>query len=245
MSHMSNQVVNLASVQSVCQQCGIYNLCLPMGLKSGDLDQLESIVKRRRPLKKGEHLYTAGEDFCSIFAIRSGSIKSYIINEEGEEHVIGFKMPGDLVGLNGINGHQYKNSAKALETCSVCEIPFDQLEALGHEIPGLSHHLVEIMSKEIQDEHYKVAMCSKMPAEARLASLIHTLSQRFEERGFSRSEFHLSMSRNDIANMLGLAVETVSRLFTHFQEDGIMEVERKHIRIVDHDKLVKLIKMDK
>jgi len=101
------------------------------------------------------------------------------------------------------------------------------------------------MSKEIQDEHYKVAMCSKMPAEARLASLIHTLSQRFEERGFSRSEFHLSMSRNDIANMLGLAVETVSRLFTHFQEDGIMEVERKHIRIVDHDKLVKLIKMDK
>lgn len=240
---MSNQVVNLASVQSICQQCGIYSLCLPMGLKSGDLDQLESIVKRRRPLKKGEHLYTAGEDFSSIYAIRTGSIKSYIINEEGEEHVIGFKMPGDLVGLNGINGHKYKNSAKALETCSVCEIPFDQLEALGHEIPGLSHHLVEIMSKEIQDEHHKVAMCSKMPAEARLASLIHTLSHRFEERGFSRSEFHLSMSRNDIANMLGLAVETVSRLFTHFQDEGIMEVERKHIRIIDHDKLSELIKM--
>jgi len=241
---MGNQVVNLASVQSVCQQCGIYSLCLPMGLERGDIDQLDGIIKRRRPLKKGEHLYSSGEEFTSIYAIRSGSMKSYIINEEGEEHVIGFKMPGDLVGLNGINGHKYKNSAKALETCSVCEIPFDQLEALGHEIPGLSHHLIEIMSKEIQDEHHKVAMCSKMPAEARLASMVHTLSMRFEERGFSPNEFHLSMSRNDIANMLGLAVETVSRLFTHFQEEGILEVERKHIRILDQDKLSKLIRMD-
>ena len=241
---MNKQVVNLASVQSVCQQCGIYSLCLPMGLKTGDIDQLDNIIKRRRPLKKGEHLYTAGEEFSAIYAIRSGSLKSYIINEEGAEHVIGFKMPGDLVGLNGINGHKYKNSAKALETCSVCEIPFEQLEALGHEIPGLSHHLIEIMSKEIQDEHHKVAMCSKMPAEARLASMIHTLSQRFEERGFSPKEFHLSMSRNDIANMLGLAVETISRLFTHFQEEGILKVERKHIQVLDKEKLSSLIRMD-
>jgi CRP/FNR family transcriptional regulator len=215
-----------------------------MGLKSGDLDQLDNIIKRRRPLKKGDHLFNAGEEFSSIFAIRSGSIKSYIINEEGEEHVIGFKMPGDLVGLSAINGDHYKNSAKALETCSVCEIPFAQLEALGHEIPGLSHHILEIMSKEIQDEHYKTAMCSKMPAEARLASLLHTLSSRFGERGYSPHEFNLSMSRNDIANMLGLAVETVSRLFTHFQDDGILEVERKHIRILDHDKLIHTIKAD-
>lgn len=241
---MSKQVVNLASVQSVCQQCGIYSLCLPMGLESGDIDHLDSIIKRRRPLKKGEHLYSSGEDFTSIYAIRTGSVKSYIINEEGEEHVIGFKMPGDLVGLNGINGQKYKNSAKALETCSVCEIPFDQLEALGQEIPGLSRHLIEIMSKEIQDEHHKVAMCSKMSAEARLASMVHTLSLRFAERGFSATEFNLSMSRNDIANMLGLAVETISRLFTHFQDEGILEVERKHIRILDQLKLSSLIKMD-
>ena len=100
------------------------------------------------------------------------------------------------------------------------------------------------MSKEIQDEHHKVAMCSKMPAEARLASMVHTLSLRFEERGFSPNEFNLSMSRNDIANMLGLAVETVSRLFSHFQEQGILEVERKHIRILDQEKLVNLIRMD-
>jgi len=241
---MNKQVVNLASVQNICQQCGIYSLCLPMGLSSGDIDQLDSIIKRRRPLKKGEHLFQAGEDFHAIYALRSGSIKSYLLNEDGEEHIVGFKMPGDLVGLNGINGKKYLNSAKALETSSVCEIPFEQLENLGHEIPGLSHHLIEIMSKEIQEEHHKVAMCSKMPADARLASVIHTLSERFQERGFSAEEFNLSMSRNDIANLLGLAVETVSRLFTQFQEEGILEVDRKHIRILNQAKLQELIRMD-
>lgn len=241
---MGSQVVNLKKVSNICEQCGIYRLCLPMGLNSGDLDQLDDIIKRSRPLKKGEHVYQAGEDFGAIYALRSGSIKSYIINERGEEHVIGFKMPGDLVGLNGINGDKYLNSAVAMETSSVCEIPFTQLEELGKEIPGLSHHLIEIMSKEIQQEHHKVAMCSKMPADARLASVILTLSQRFEERGFSASEFHLSMSRNDIANMLGLAVETISRLFTQFQEQGILSVDRKHIKIIDADKLSELIRMN-
>lgn len=241
---MTKQVVNLASVQSVCQQCGIYSLCLPMGLSSGDIDRLDNIIKRRRPLKKGEHLFRAGEPFEAIYALRSGSIKSYLLNEEGEEHIVGFKMPGDLIGLNGINGNHYQNSARALETSSVCEIPFEQLESLGHAIPGLSHHLIEIMSKEIQLEHHKVAMCSKMPADARLASVIHTLSERFKERGFSADEFNLSMSRSDIANLLGLAVETVSRLFSQFQEQGILEVDRKHIRILDQARLNALIRMN-
>ncbi len=241
---MSSQVVNLRKIHNVCEQCGIYRLCLPMGLTSRDIDQLDDIIKRSRPLKKGEHVYRAGEDFGAIYALRSGSVKSYILNERGEEHVIGFKMPGDLVGLNGINGNLYQNSAVALETSSVCEIPFTQLEELGKEIQGLSHHLIEIMSKEIQEEHHKMAMCSKMPADARLASVIQTMSKRFEERGFSAAEFHLSMSRNDIANMLGLAVETVSRLFTQFQEQGILSVDRKHIRIIDAKKLAGLIRMD-
>ncbi len=241
---MSSQIVNLKKVQNICEQCGIYRLCLPMGLSSGDLDQLDDIIKRSRPLKKGEYIFREDEAFGAIYALRSGSIKSFILDERGDEHVIGFKMPGDLVGLSGISGSHYRNSAVALETSSVCEIPFTQLEELGKEVQGLSHHLIEIMSKEIQEEHQKVAMCSKMPADARLASVIQTLSQRFKERGFSASEFHLSMSRNDIANMLGLAVETISRLFTQFQEQGILSVDRKHIRIIDSQKLADLIRMD-
>ena len=241
---MSKQSITLVSAQNVCQQCGIYSLCLPMGLKSGDLDQLDNIIKRRRTIKKDEHLFQAGEPFESIYALRSGSIKSYLLNEGGEEHIVGFKMPGDLIGLNGINGKHYQNSARALETSSVCEIPFDKLEDLGRQIPDLSHHLIEIMSKEIQHEHHKVAMCTKMPADARLASIVFTLSERFQERGYSADEFNLTMSRNDLANLLGLAVETVSRLFTQFQEQGILQVERKHIRILDRDKLAKLIRLE-
>jgi len=239
---MSSTVINLDSVRNICTQCGIYKLCLPIGLNVGDMDRLDRIIKRRRPLEKGEHLYRSGDDFHAIYALRSGSLKSYFVNEDGEEHVIGFKMPGDLVGLSGINGHHYANCVKALETSSVCEIPFDRFEELSTEIPGLQHHLLEVMSKEIQEEHEKLAMCSKMPAEARLASVLLTLSDRFQERGYSSTEFYLSMSRSDIANMLGLAVETISRLFTQFQEHGILDVDRKHVTLRDKKKLIEIIR---
>lgn len=241
---MHSQVISFKNAQNICEQCGIYRLCLPMGLKTRDLDMLDSIIKRSRPVKKGEHIFQTNQSFTSIYALRSGSIKSYIYNEQGEEHIIGFKMPGDLLGLSGINGSRYQSSAIALETSNVCEIPFSQLESLGQKIPGLSHHLIEIMSREIQEEQQKVTMCSMMSAEARLASVIYTISQRFAERGFSATEFHLSMSRSDIANMLGLAVETVSRLFTQFQEQGILSVNRKHIQILDVNGLTNLIRTD-
>lgn len=241
---MHSQVISFKNAQNVCEQCGIYKLCLPMGLKTRDLDTLDSIIKRSRPVKKGEYIFRANEPFTSIYALRSGSIKSFIYNEHGEEHIIGFKMPGDLIGLSAINGSRYQNSAQALETSNVCEIPFNQLESIGQKIPGLTHHLVEIMSKEIQEEQHKVTMCSMMSAEARLASIIYTISRRFQERGFSANEFNLSMSRSDIANMLGLAVETVSRLFTQFQEHGILNVNRKHIEILDMKGLTNLIRTE-
>lgn len=240
---MANPVINIDSARSVCQKCGIYKLCFPMGLNVGDMDRLDNIIKRRQPLEKGQYLYQAGEDFNYIYALRSGSIKTYLMSEDGEEHVIGFKMPGDLMGLHAINGEHYMNSARALETSSVCEIPFEKLEELGHIIHGLQHHMVEMMSREIQEEQEKVAMCSKMPAEGRLASVLLTLSDRFSQRGFSATDFNLSMSRSDIANMLGLAVETISRLFSHFQEEGLIKVERKHVQILDKDRLAALIKL--
>jgi CRP/FNR family transcriptional regulator len=240
---MDNTVIDLASVRSICQQCGINKLCMPMGLERNDLDQLDRIIKRRRPIAKGEHLYRGGEAFTAIYALRSGSVKSYLTHESGMEHVICFKLPGDLLGLSGINGSHYTNSAVALETSSVCDIPFNQLEHLCQEIPGLQHHILEMMSKEIQEEHEKIAVCSKLPAEARLASVLLTLSGRFHQRGYSATEFNLSMSRSDIANMLGLAVETISRLFTHFQDEGLIEADRKHIKLIDVARLTALVKL--
>jgi CRP/FNR family transcriptional regulator len=239
---MTNPVVELASARSICQQCGIYKLCMPMGLEKGELDLIDSIIKRRRPIAKGEHLYRAGEDFTSIYALRSGSVKTYLNHLSGVEHVIGFKLPGDLLGLSGINGNQYTNSALALETSSVCEIPFHQLESLCQDIHGLQHHIMEMMSREIQEDHEKIALCNKLPAESRLAAILLTLSERFHSRGYSSTEFNLSMSRSDIANMLGLAVETISRLFTNFEEQGLLQADRKHIKLLDIKRLAELVR---
>lgn len=230
---MTNSVVDVANLHSVCEQCGIYKLCMPSGLNSGDLDTLDRIIKRRRPLERGHHLYHTGDTFNSIFALRSGSLKTYVMTEEGEEHIIGIKMPGDLLGLSDINNSHYTRSAKALETCSICEIPYERFEQLTQEIPDLHRHILNMMSREIHHEQDRVTMCKKLSAEARLAGLLLMLSQRFEQRGFSASEFNLSMSRSDIANMLGLAVETVSRLFTQFQEHSLLDVERKHVKLLD------------
>lgn len=239
---MTSTVVDFVSVQNVCEQCGIYKLCMPSGLAAGDLDSLDRIIKRRRPLERGQHLYHAGEEFRSIYALRSGSLKTYVMTEGGEEHIVGIRMPGDLLGLSDINNPQYTRSAKALETCSICEIPYERFEQLTQEIPDLNHHILNMMSREIHQEQDRVTMCKKLTAEARLAGLLLMLSQRFQQRGFSATEFNLSMSRSDIANMLGLAVETISRLFTLFQEQGLLEVQRKHIQLRDIPGLEQLLK---
>lgn len=237
-----NQIyVNLAHVQSVCEQCGIHKLCMPAGLSTGDLDALDRIIKRRRPLERGQHLYRSGDRFNAIYALRSGSIKTYVTNEGGEEHIVGVKMPGDLLGLSDINSSVYTRAAKALETCSICEIPFEHFERLTREIPDLHHYVLKMMSREIHQEQDRLTMCKKLSAEARLAGLLITLSGRFAQRGFSATEFNLSISRSDIANMLGLAVETVSRLFTQFQEQGLLRVERKHVELLNPAALEQLV----
>jgi len=226
-----NSVVNLDDLRAKCKSCSLYQLCLPLGLQEGDIDRLESIIKRRKVVEKGSYLYHSGDKLKSLYAVRSGSFKSYVPVAESAEQIIGFHLPGELMGMDGIHGEQHKSYSKALETSSVCEIPFDKLETLSLEVPGLSHHLMSLMSEELQHEQCHVTQLAKMTAEARLANFVLEMSKRHSDRGHSATEFNLSMSRNDIANMLGLAVETVSRLFSHFQEQGILQVERKHILI--------------
>ena len=233
-----NTVVDIASIRTTCQSCGLYQLCLPMGLNDGDMEKLDTVIKRRRKIERGDHLFRMREAFSMVYAIRSGSVKTYATIENGQEQVTGFHLPGELLGLNAVSTRFHTDSAIALETTSVCEIPFERLENLSGEIPGLSHHLLHVMSEEIQHDHCQLMMISKMPAEARLAKFLLSLSNHFDQRGFSATEFNLSMSRNDIANLLGLAVETVSRLFTHFHEEGLLTVERKHVVLHDIDGLM-------
>lgn len=233
MEGSQSKVINLSELKVACQDCNLFQLCLPVGIDQQDLEQLDRIIKRRRPVRRGEHLFQVGEPFTSIYAIRSGSIKSYTPTADGQERVTGFHLPGELLGLGAIHAQTHPCGAKALETASVCELPFNRLEELSARIPSLQHQLLRIMSAEILHDQGLLTLLGKKGAEERLAALLISLSNRYGERGFSHLEFYLSMSRSDIANYLGLAVETVSRLFTRFQEEELLIAHRKHIRILD------------
>ena len=234
------KVIDLPSSNVTCNECSLHQLCLPQSINGNELDKLDNIIERKKPLKRNEYLFQVGSPFDSIYVVRSGSLKTYSPTIDGQEQVTGFHLPGELLGLDAIGSGQHPCVAKALETTSVCEIPFESLEELTQTMPTLQHQLLRLMSKEIFDDQELMLLLGKKTAEARLSAFLLSISLRFKQRGFSSTEFYLSMSRNDIANYLGLAVETVSRMFTRFQEDGIINAERKHIVINDWDTLQQL-----
>ncbi len=220
-----------------CTDCSLNPICLPVAVNAKELDELDEIIKRSRPLKKGEHLFRASDPFASIYAVRSGTIKTYSVSEDGEEQVTGFYLPGEVLGVDGISTNLHSNSAKALETAAVCEIPFDKLEVLSAKIPTLQRHFFQLMSREIQADQQLIMLLSKKSAEERIASLLLSISTRHTKRGLSPSGFRLPMSRNDIGNFLGLAVETVSRVFTRLQKQGIIQVDGKEIEVLQMNEL--------
>ncbi len=232
-----SKVISLESIKVACRNCSISTLCLPIGLASEDVDRLDRIVKRNRPLHRGDHLFRAGDRFASLFVVKTGTIKTYATREDGDEQVLGFHLPGEIIGLDAIQTEEHRCSARVLETSAVCELPFGQLEDLSASAPSLQHQMYRILSREIGQETEMLVLLGKKSAEERLATFLLSLSSRFERRGFSPKDFYLSMSRHEIGSYLGLAVETVSRLFTRFQEEQLLGVDRKHIQLIDLDRL--------
>lgn len=220
-----------------CQNCGLYQLCLPMGLDSADTSLLDRYVKRKRLFKRGEVLYRIGETFNYIYAIRSGSVKTYISTDDGRLQITGFHVPGELLGLNAIDERRYNCEAMALETTSVCEISVDCFEELARQIPSVHYQMLKMMSREIKHNQELMLLLGKKNAEERLATYLLSLSRRFALRNYSPTQFNLSMSRGDIGNYLGIAEETVSRIFTRFQEEGVITSERRHIILKDIGRL--------
>lgn len=231
----SDTVVSLKHLKLACSNCNLHSICLPIGVNGQDLDALDDIIERRQPYKRGDYLFHQNDPFKAIYAVRSGSVKTYSLLDDGGEQITGFLLPGEIAGLDAINSSRHPCYAKALETTSVCEIPYERLEELIGALPSLRSQVLRLMSKEILEDEKLVTLLGKKTAEARLATLLISLSQRFKARGFSAHEFQLSMSRGDIGNFLGLAVETVSRLFTRYQEQGWITIEGKfvHLRQID------------
>lgn len=230
-------VISIAGMKAACKDCSLRELCLPLGLSEPDLSALDKVIKRRRTLKKGEMLYRHGDSLRALYAIRSGSLKTTGLIEDGRAQVTGFYLPGELLGMDAINTDQHPCSAEALEASEVCDIPFTALEDLAQKIPGLQHQLLRIMSREIVRDGDMLMMLGRMSAEERLASCLMSFSRRLARLGDTAVDFKLSMSRQDLGDYLGLALETVSRLLSRFQEDGLISVHGRQIVLRDTNRL--------
>ena len=228
-----NKALKIEDVKVSCRGCSLTDLCLPHGMQESELAELDKIVRHHPPIQPGQHLYHPGDSSRSLFAVRSGALKNYCITESGDEQVLGFTLPGELVGLDGLADGRHSSAAVTLETTSICEMPFDSLESLCMKLPSLNRQLLRVASKEISDDHQMLMQLGKRSAEERLASFLLSLSRRYQSRGLSATEFNLPMSRQDIGNYLGLAIETVSRLFAHFVDEELLQVNRKSITILD------------
>jgi CRP/FNR family transcriptional regulator len=230
-------VIDFRKSQASCHSCGLRRLCLPTGLDPTELDALAQVIRRSTAIEAGACVFRAGDGFHALYAVRSGSVKLEAIDRDGQEQVVGFYYPADLLGLDAIGCESHPRTAIALEMTTVCEIPFERFESLLLEAPNLHRRVLQLMSDAISRDEDMLLVLGRMSAEERLARFLICQSVRYQQRGFSSLEFNLSMSRHDIGNYLGLAAETLSRLFRRFSDEGLLTVSGKLIRIRDLGRL--------
>lgn len=233
--------VPIDKLRVACSTCGLKELCLPVGLSDDELGKLDHLVTLRRSFRKGANVYRAGEPFDALYAVRFGFFKTTVTAADGRDQVTGFSMAGELLGMDGIGTDKHTCDAVALEDSEVCVIPYGRLEELSRELQSLQHHFHKVMSREIVRDHGVMMLLGSMRAEERLGAFLVNLSQRFTARGYSPSEFYLRMTREEIGSYLGLKLETVSRVFSKFQSEGLISVQQKHVRIIDIPRLRELI----
>lgn len=225
--------LKLIHVKSACENCRVRELCLPTSLDGVQLNLMDKLVKRSKPLKKGDYLYHTGDGFKGLYAIQSGALKTTGLTVEGKEQVTGFHLEGELVGMDAVDINQHPCNAIALENTEVCLIPFDKLEVLAQDVPKLMHDLARIMSREILREENTLIMLGSTTAEQRLAMFLLNLYKRQLKRGGEENHIKLQMTRQDIGNYIGLAFETVSRHLNHFQEEQFLKIENRDITLLD------------
>ena len=228
------RALHLASCNVACSDCNLREVCLPVGMSRADLEKVDRhLVTERRPLARGETLFQVGDPFNALYAVWQGSFKTCIASRDGRDQISGFQLAGELLGLDGIGSGRHQADAVALEASQVCVIPFHALEALARELQSLQQQLHRIMSREIVRDHGVLLLLGSMHAEERVAAFLLNLTQRLQARGFSASSMILRMTREEIGSYLGLKLETVSRTFSKFHDDGLLDVKQRQIQILD------------
>lgn len=233
----SSQVLDITRLRRSCASCGLQQLCLPAAITGDDLRRLDDIVQSKRPIDRAQTLFLPGTPFHALYVVRSGSFKSFVTNEQGETQILGFHLPGEILGLDAISAERHQCTAEALERTTVCEVPFSRLSHIALQVPDLQRQLLRVISREVMRDHEHLVMMGRRHAQERLAIFLKSLSERYGRLKRDPALLTLPMSRYELANYLGLVVETVSRLFTRFQQMGVLEVRRKNVRILDFGKL--------
>jgi len=235
-----NSPLDLAHLRRSCSQCSLQQLCLPAGISGPELDRLDDIVRRRRTIGRGERLFRIGDGLSSVYVARDGAFKTVTLSEDGDEQVLGFHLPGELIGLDALGGGSHRCEAVALGDANVCEVPFDQLTDIATQLPGLQHQLLRVIGHSLNRDHDHMGMLVRRQANERIALFLHGLGERFRQIGQSATQFKLPMSREDVARYLGLALETVSRGFTRLQDDEVIDVHGRRVEILDVEELARL-----
>jgi len=233
--------MDVQSIKVACSSCNLRELCLPMGLSHEEMNKLDHVISTRKRVKRGAALFNTGDRFTSIYAVRSGFFKTCVTTADGRDQVTGFQMTGKITGLDRIVSDPPPCEPIALEDAEVCVMPFDQLEMLSREFNTLQHHVHKIMSREIVRDHGVMLLLGSMRAEERLAAFLLNLVQRLHARGFSQSELILRMTREEIGSYLGMKLETVSRTFSKFVDDGVIEVKQRYVKIMHTEALKRIV----
>lgn len=233
-------VLDLALLRRGCSQCSLQQLCLPAGVSASELQHLDDIIRRRRPVERGERLFRPGDAMHAVYVTRDGAFKTTSISKDGEEQVIGFHLPGELIGLDALGSGVHRCEAIALHRANVCEVPFQELATVASLVPGLQQQLMRVIGQSVGRDQDHMDMLVRKQASERIALFLHGMGERLRHSGQSGTEFKLPMSREDIARFLGLALETVSRGFGKLQDEGIIAVTGRHVQLLEVAELNRL-----
>jgi CRP/FNR family transcriptional regulator, anaerobic regulatory protein len=224
-----------------CSNCSLQGVCLPCGLTIESMGQIDELTRVKRRVTRGGALYRTGDSFDALYAVRSGAFKSVGVSRSGEEKVTGLHLPGEVMGLDAINPRQHRYDAVALEDSEVCVVPYGRLTELALRIPDLQAQLLRLLSGDISRDQGLMLLLGGMDAEQRLAAFLLSLSRRYQKLGYASSRFNLRMTREDIGSYLGLTLETVSRLFSRLQREGLLETQQREVQLTDVGRLRELM----
>ncbi|MGA9341339.1 MAG: helix-turn-helix domain-containing protein [Rhodanobacteraceae bacterium] len=232
--------LDLEQLRRSCASCALHELCLPTGIYSDALERLDAVIRDKRLLNRGKPLFRQGDAFHSLFVVRSGSLKTFVENRAGNVQMLGFHLPGEIIGMDALANNRHLCAAEALECTDICELPYARLQHVAHQVPALHRQLMRIMSREIGSDQSHLVMMGTRLAQERLAIFLRSFADRYKRLSWDPLKLLLPMSRLDLANYLGLALETVSRLFSQMDEAGILAVHRKRVQILRPDRLAEM-----